>query len=304
MSFALLHLSSICSRAAVAGLAASLCWGGSAGGEESTLAPYETGPMGMAEAGGVFREEGSNFLVRVALPVIQHTQAATLVQVAGAKGEESLGFLSAGAIQRFRPLGGDWVVGGHAFYEAAQTAGGFGFHQIDFGMELARGRHIVRAHGWVPFSGGETRRSRGELRKESPTIGFDVEYEVDLPSPGWNLQPRVALGYYYFSATDGFSAQESGLKARGELQYRWVTSGVEWREDSRGNGGNWLGTVRVSTAPVRHDLWPRTLSSREQRPMPRERAQEEERKSAPERSDRVAEAVDCCDGAPSVIIYD
>src|SRR3954468_23662688 len=91
---------------------------------------------GTAEVEGSVREESAQFLTRFALPVWQPKNAATLLQVAGSKGEQSLGFVSGGVIQRFRPLGGDWVMGAHAFYEAARTSGGFGFQQLDFGIEI------------------------------------------------------------------------------------------------------------------------------------------------------------------------
>jgi hypothetical protein len=279
--------------------------------------PASSAAVGTFEAEGSVREESAQFLTRFAMPVWQLRDAATLLQVTGSKGEQSMGFVSGGVIQRFRPLGGDWVLGVNGFYEAARTTGGFGFQQIDFGLEIARSRHIVRAHAWVPVTGGETRRKRDEEYKESPSIGFDVEYEIDLPSPGWELQPRLAVGYYYFSASDTISAKESGFKARAELQYHWLTTAIEWREDERGNGGNWLGTLRVSlplghqvsqertaarmSAPIRHDLWPRTLGQ-ERYVGAKATALPPAAKPAPAQS--AAPAEDCCAGAPAVVIYD
>jgi hypothetical protein len=273
--------------------------------------------VGTVEVEGAVREESAQFLTRFALPVWQPNNAATLLQAAGSKGEQSAGFFSGGVIQRFRPLGGDWVLGVHGFYEAARTTGGFGFQQIDFGLEIAHSRHIVRAHAWVPVTGGQTRRTPDEEYKESPSRGFDVEYEIDLPSPGWELQPRLAVGYYYITASDTLSAKESGFKARAELQYRWLTTALEWREDDRINGGNWLGTLRVSlplgrqvtqdrtaarmSVPIRHDLWPRTFG-KESYVGSKATALPPAARPAP--APAAAPVEDCCGGAPSVLIYD
>ncbi len=285
---------------------------------ERRIEPAKVDWQATIEGEGQFRSEGSNFVTRLALPVLHQRTASTVVQVAAAKGEESFGTVSAGAIQRFRPEGGNWVFGFYGFYEAKQTADEFGFQQAAMGVEVSRGRHIVRANGWAPFTGGESWKGRnGDRMTISPTAGFDVEYEVELPSPGLGLQPRLAAGYYYFTATDGVSAKESGVKLRGELQYRWVTAGVEWRDDDRGHGGNWLGLVRVSvplggtaeakdkpaermTAPIRRDQWPSTLETHKMAPA---RKIQKDRWSAPYHHTPTHEE-NCCDGAPEVIIYD
>jgi hypothetical protein len=124
------------------------------------------------------------------------------------------------------------------------------------------------------------------------------------------------VGYYYVTASDLFSSKESGLKLRAELQYRWVTAGVEWRDDDRALGGNWLGTVRVSvplgrgtsgdetdhrlTAPIRSDDWPSTFDRTKE--IRRAQAVPRRRTWSPPVQEKPAE--DCCGGAPPVIIYD
>jgi hypothetical protein len=314
------HPSSSQLRGSIAAGVVALLFCGHVGAAPSIIQEDPIWPhAGLAELQLDVRERASNFTGRFALPVWKPVGAATLFQIAGLKGEESLGVAGAGVIQRFQPFG-TWVFGLNGFYSVAQTSSGFDFQRVDFGVEVANGRHIVRANGWVPTTGGEVRYTKSYYKeKVSPSAGFEVEYELQLPTIGRDLQPRLAAGYYYHEATDGSNDRESGFKARAELQYGWVTTGVEWRENDRIAGGNWLGMVRVSVplgrvaaagtidsasltasrmvAPVRHDLWPKTFQGGEKPPAVKP-------VEVPEAPPVEAAPFDCCPGAPEMLIYD
>jgi len=305
-------------------IAISVC-GAGARSVDLELTNSRAGIQPHVEIEGRVRSEAADGNARLAIPVWQAVEHATLFQASGSKGEESLYGLSAGIIQRFRPSGGDWVFGLNAFYGAAETTDSFRLQQLVIGAEIALPKHIVRANAWLPASGGEKRKvGGGDTLSIAPTRGFDVEYEVELPSPVEGLQPRAALGYYYLQARGADVDQTvSGFKIRTELQYKYVTLGVEWREDERAFGGNWMGTLRVQlplgrgpgtaasgaearmSAPIRRDTWPMTLRSREAAPS-RHLSDEPNRfQAAPIRSQTPA-ATDpnCCGGAPDELIFE
>lgn len=266
---------------------------------------------------GQFRSDGSNFTTRLALPIVHQRTNATLVQVEGAKGDQTFRGVGGGLVQRFRPYGGEWVFGFYGFYEVRETAKSFAYEQAAFGVEASHGRHTVRANGWVPTTGGESTRHGRDTLFTGPTAGFDVEYELELPSPGLHLQPHVAAGYYYLEGTHGVGGHESGVKLRADVQYRWLTAGVEWRDDDRGFGGNWLGTVRVTVPfggsaekndktdaklldPIRRDSSPNTFDHVKHAPAaPKPRAVVQPPMPVTQPANN-----DCCGGAPPVIIYD
>src|SRR5215207_9195684 len=70
---------------------------------------------------GQFRSEASNFTTRLALPVFHQRTSATLLQVNADVGAQSLWGIGGGLVQRFRPHGGDWVLGLYGFYETRQA---------------------------------------------------------------------------------------------------------------------------------------------------------------------------------------
>jgi hypothetical protein len=283
-----------------------------------TSAPITAGRTATVNLEAQIRSEASNFTTRLALPIVSQRTSATLVQVNAAKGAEDLGTIGGGLVQRFRPYGGEWVFGLYGFYELRESRHGADFQLASFGVEVSRGRHTVRANGWVPTTGGESQRHGRDTTFTGPTAGFDVEYELALPSPGLHLQPHVAAGYYDVEGTHGVGGKESGVKLRADVQYRWVTAGVEWRDDDRAFGGNWLGTIRVTVPfggsagpggrndarmvePIRRDSWPGTFEHTKHAPAPHRHA------AAIKPPTSVVQPVtdqDCCNGAPSVIIYD
>jgi hypothetical protein len=258
------------------------------------------------------REDGISAGSRLAVPVIQSPISSTLVQGEVSKGEQSQQGVSLGLIQRYRPAGGLWVFGLHAFYDAQETRRGFRLQQAALGAEFARPHQILRVDGWLPLSGSEVRElSCGSRVGVAPTRGLEAEYEVELPSPCFGIQPRLALGYYYLQGAHAAVRDSvSGVKARAELQYRWITAGVEWREDERASGGNWIGLLRVSVplgrpasqprsassrmvAPIRRDSWPRTVSWSKKAPAAEPEHDEEEVDNDP----------DCCGGAPASMTF-
>src|SRR4051812_453852 len=162
-----------------------------------TSAPASDARAATLDLEGQFRADASNFTTRLALPVFHQRTSATLLQVNADAGGGSLRGIGGGLVQRFRPNGGDWVLGVYGFYETQQSTHGFQFQQAEFGLEATRGRHTVRANGWLPTTGGDRERHGRDTVFTGPTAGFDVEYELELPSPGLHLQPHVAAGYYY-----------------------------------------------------------------------------------------------------------
>lgn len=278
------------------------------------------------------RSSASSAVARLAIPAWKAIGRATLFEATVSKGEKSLGSASVGVIQRFRPAGGNWVFGLNAFYETLQTPEGFDVQQVTVGGEVALKRHIIRANAWFPVTGGEThRRKNGDRVSIAPTRGFDAEYEIELPTLFARLQPRVAAGYYYLRADDaGVFRTVSGFKARAELQYEWVSAGLEWREDGRAFGGHWLGFLRVSVplgravksdlataasrmeAPIRRDVWPlifrstKAVSARPEEKTASIRPAIRPPSPPPgtQPPSPPVEDVECCDGAPDELIFD
>ena len=317
-------LGSIFSAGTTALLIVGVCSASAKSAESAIVAPSSRLAANV-ELEGRIRSEGADGNARLAIPVWRVIEHHTLLQASAFKGEESLGGISAGVIRRFRPSGGDWVFGLNAFYEAKETPDSFDLQQLVLGAEIARSNHILRANAWLPLTGGEKRKvSGGDTLAIAPTRGFDAEYEVDLPSPIPGLQPRAALGYYYLQARGaGVEKTVSGFKARTEVQYRYVTLGVEWREDERAFGGNWMGMLRVElplgrtpatalstsearmSAPIRRDTWPMTLRSTEGAPGRHFEDEPARFQASPLRApSSVANDPNCCGGAPDELIFE
>jgi hypothetical protein len=304
-------------------LLATLSAGAAEAGSSRAEFAHPSGAWGTAEVEMQSRRAGTSAVARLAVPFWSTPLHSNLIQATIAKGEQSSRAASVGLIERFRPGGGEWVLGFHGFYEAQETPEGFSLQQITAGAEVSHGPHLVRADGWLPFTGADTRtRHDGSTETTSPTKGFEAEYEFTLPKLGREITPRVAAGYYYLTAAHSESGKVSGFKVRGELEYRWLSAGLEWREDARAFGGNWLATARVSIplghgypaassapndpmlTPIRRDIWPRTLrTSHAAPPTAREErapvAAAQVRFPAPSKADPY-----CCGGAPDSLTYD
>src|SRR3954453_8465537 len=76
-----------------------------------TSAPVADPRAATLDLEGQFRADASNFTTRLALRVFHQRTSATLLQVNADAGGGSLRGIGGGLVQRFRPNGGDWVLG-------------------------------------------------------------------------------------------------------------------------------------------------------------------------------------------------
>src|SRR6478735_8246112 len=87
-----------------------ICGANAISADSASPAPV-AGIQPQVEVEGRVRSEAADANVRLAIPVWRAVEHGTLLQASASKGEESLGGVSAGVIQRFRPSGGNWVFG-------------------------------------------------------------------------------------------------------------------------------------------------------------------------------------------------
>ncbi len=154
-------------------------------------------------------------------------------------------------------LGGDWILGGYAFFDRRKTSFENYFSQLTFGGELMTIDWSFRANGYLPEKEGYVVRTRSTpdpgptlsgttvigsvggtslADKEWALPGFDLEF-------GYRIQtiPNHALwlyaGYFHFDRAE--TPRISGPRARIEYRmhelFNWIgsqmTLGVEVRED-------------------------------------------------------------------------
>ena len=235
----------------------------------------EIDPFGRITIGGKFSEDLQSGYADI-ITGLYHTQnSALFVNLRGTFADNDQDLFSAGVGYRFLIEDPGIIIGANVYYDQIESRAGNTFQQLGLGLEVLSKWVDARVNYYLPedgnqktgsFSRSSTNRrvsqqfTNGNLFQRSVvdrtvTGRFNT---VEQALEGWNAEIGVLVpwidqfcelrvfagGYSYDNPLGGETA---GFKARAEARVtEGITLDLEYWEDAKLVGGNWVGGVRVS----------------------------------------------------------
>lgn len=227
--------------------------------------------------GGRMDDNRQDYLIDAFVPAWEDGRCLFALNLRGVFLEDKEQQAGAGVVARHLMAERSAIIGFNLFLDARWTESNNRYEQVGAGVEWLSTWGDARANYYYPLTSKKERTSTSQTRSEiqggrvitttsllrtyeEAMAGWDAEVGVWLPYLSEVAPTVFFIGYYDFSADDADNV--SGFKARLESRlHPHVTFDVEWYEDDKLNGSDYIIGARVH---VPLDVWNGASFNRDQ----------------------------------------